>query len=170
MNYEITAVAGLAVVLIICFVWIIIRDREVKDKLKKFELVLEGLIKENYRLKKELAEELGSPEPEFDIGAIYASLDNKINSDINAKVLPILASIQKIESAIAEFASEQQGRIWSLEERTKTIGHLTPPADKNEDEQIIASYKSGKSIESIARDMRLGVGRVSMVLRMHELV
>ena len=95
-------------------------------------------------------------------------LEKKLQTELNEKIVPIIKAIKSIERVIDEFASEQKDRIFTLEERTRDIGKITPSA-QDEEEQIVRMFNSGKSIESIAKDLHLGVGRVEFVLKLHQL-
>ena len=62
--------------------------------------------------------------------------------------------------------SEQQERLYSLEERTKSIGKITPPSfEANNENRVVEMFRAGKTPEAIARDLQLGVGQVTMILK-----
>ena len=64
------------------------------------------------------------------------------------------------------FQNEQQDKLYSIEERTKSITKLSPN-DNNDESKIVAMYQSGKSKENIAKDLRIGIGKVEFVLKFH---
>lgn len=174
MSSEIFIYVGFGLLFLVLFGLIYSRDAQSNSKFAKFELVLEGLIKENYQLKKQLNGQLNQPivmQNDINLKDIYDQIDAKITDGINAKVIPMLESVKSIEKVIDDFQNDQQNRIYNLEERTKTISKITPPGfDDNDENRIIQLYSSGKSIENIARDLRLSVGRVIMVLKFHKVI
>lgn len=175
MNNEIIIYIAFGIILILTYIFNYIKDKESIRKFNKFELVLESLIKENYELKKLILEQGDKEnniqiESKIDMEDILKHVDLKVGEVVNSKVIPILDSLKGIEHIIGDFQNEQQNRLYNLEERTKTITKITPPSFDTEENRIIELYNMGKSIESIARDLRLGVGRVNMVLKFHKVI
>lgn len=146
-----------------------LRDKQINAKFSKFELAIEGLIKENYQLKKQLKEISQTPpvvQNEIDIDEINSQIELKINDGLIQKISPIIENVRIIEQAVNEIKDEQQERLYSLEERTKSIGKITPPSfELNNENRVIEMFRAGKSPEMIAKDLQLGVGQVTMILK-----
>ncbi|WP_205569804.1 DUF6115 domain-containing protein, partial [Klebsiella pneumoniae] len=85
------------------------------------------------------------------------------------KILPILKSLQGMEHIIEQFQNEQQERLLSLEQKAQSITKLTPNYDA-EEQKIIDLFKEGKSIEQIAKDLRIGTGNVELVLKFKKII
>lgn len=156
---------GFVVLLAIFFALLVLRDRENSTKFKHYEGAIESLMRENYELKKRI-ETLAKETNNIDIDRVQIELEEFLDSRLRDKTLPMLATLQELKQKISEQQSEQQNRINSLEERTRDFSKLTPPTPQSESELILAQYRSGKSVEMIAKDMQLGVGRVEFVLKM----
>ncbi|CAD7289644.1 hypothetical protein LMG7974_01721 [Campylobacter majalis] len=164
MEYILFIIFG--IVLACILVLIFVKDAETNKKFQRYERALEGVIQENFNLKKQLSTLSSVKDGEIvDLGALKDSVDKKIEQTLNEKIIPVFNSLKSIESTIDEFQNEQQNRIYNLEERTRDLNKMTPSI-LSEDEQILKLYKDGKSPEEIARDLRVGLGRVEFVLKM----
>lgn len=172
MSNDILIYLCFGVILAVLFALMLAKDSQTSKKFAKFEIILESLIRENYELKKELKNIDIHPAPSepLDMQEVARSIEFSVNEAVNAKVIPIIESLKAMENAIGSFKDDQQNRMYNLEERTRTINKLTPPDFDIEENRIVELYNSGKSIESIARDLRLSVGRVSMVLKVHKVI
>lgn len=146
-----------------------LREKQINAKFSKFELAIEGLIKENYQLKKQIKEHDKPQEivkNDIDMDEINHIIELKINEGLIQKISPILQNVHIIEQAVNEIKDEQQERLYSLEERTKSIGKITPPSfEANNENRVVEMFRAGKTPEAIARDLQLGVGQVTMILK-----
>ena len=146
-----------------------LREKQINAKFSKFELAIEGLIKENYQLKKQIKDNAKPQEiikNDIDMDEINHMIELKINEGLIQKISPILQNVHIIEQAVNEIKDEQQERLHSLEERTKSIGKITPPSfEANNENRVVEMFRAGKTPEAIARDLQLGVGQVTMILK-----
>ncbi|ARQ98101.1 hypothetical protein CLAN_1378 [Campylobacter lanienae NCTC 13004] len=146
-----------------------LREKQINSKFSKFELAIEGLIKENYQLKKQIKDNAKPQEiikNDIDMDEINHIIELKINEGLIQKISPILQNVHIIEQAVNEIKDEQQERLYSLEERTKSIGKITPPSfEANNENRVVEMFRAGKTPEAIARDLQLGVGQVTMILK-----
>ncbi|WP_096025417.1 DUF6115 domain-containing protein [Campylobacter lanienae] len=146
-----------------------LREKQINAKFSKFELAIEGLIKENYQLKKQIKDNAKPQEiikNDIDMDEINHMIELKINEGLIQKISPILQNVHIIEQAVNEIKDEQQERLYSLEERTKSISKITPPSfEANNENRVVEMFRAGKTPEAIARDLQLGVGQVTMILK-----
>ena len=146
-----------------------LREKQINAKFSKFELAIEGLIKENYQLKKQIKDNAKPQEiikNDIDMDEINHIIELKINEGLIQTISPILQNVHIIEHAVNEIKDEQQERLYSLEERTKSIGKITPPSfEANNENRVVEMFRAGKTPEAIARDLQLGVGQVTMILK-----
>lgn len=160
---------GLIAVLIIFFVILMVKENESNKRFARYEKALEGLMQENFALKKQI-EKFEFPISEnMDQTIIETALTKKFNKMLDDRLNPIFGALTNMGNVIDEFANDQQSRLFNLEERTREINKITPNV-QGEEEQIIKMFNDGKSIENIAKDMRIGVGRVELVLKLNSLV
>lgn len=158
------------------FAYFMIKDKETLKRIQTLELAIDEFTQDLHYLKKdnvilsEIKEELKLivDEQMNDLGI---SLQEKITKDsfeqIDARIVPILDSLQKVENIINDFQAEQQSRILSLEQRTSSMSKITPNFD-NEEAKVLAMHEGGKSIEQIAKDLKLGLGRVELILKFNK--
>ena len=146
-----------------------LREKQINAKFSKFELAIKRLIKENYQLKKQIKDNAKPQEiikNDIDMDEINHIIELKINEGLIQKISPILQNVHIIEQAVNEIKDEQQERLYSLEERTKSIGKITPPSfEANNENRVVEMFRAGKTPEAIARDLQLGVGQVTMILK-----
>lgn len=170
MNIEVLAFCGLAALVIIVFLMVYIRDIEVNKKLSIYEKSIEELNYQNHVLNKTL-NELRSVEkkPEFDTQEFEKKIMNSVNEEIRKSVLPVVGSLKEIESIIQHFKDEQSNRIDRIESRTKEMSFVSSSPSSSNEKMIITHYSKGKSEAEIAKDLRIGIGEVDLVLKLANL-
>nr|MBP3724962.1 hypothetical protein [Campylobacter sp.] len=155
---------------------IYLRDAQSARKFGRYEKILDALIKENYIIKKALEGGENLPRSNFDYGTglnqklIHDQIEDQVNRAISQRVIPMLQSLKNLEDTIDKFQDEQEDRMYNLEERTKNISKITPPNFDREENRIVDLFRSGKSQEEIAREMRMSVGRINMILKIHKAI
>lgn len=173
---DILIYASFGIFLFILFVINFLRDAQVNRKFKIYDKILDGLIKENYNLKKLIndmpvqTEIRHSGGLDLSMDELAKRIDIRINDALSSRVIPMLQSLKKIEDSIDRFQDEQQDRIFNIEERTKNISKITPPNFDQEENRIVNMYRSGQSPEQIAKELNMGVGRVNLVLKLHKAI
>ncbi|WP_172201974.1 hypothetical protein [Campylobacter sp. RM16188] len=170
MDNEILIYGGFGLVLLILFILIFVKDAEASKKFSRYEKVIESIIQENHLIKKQLKNIETSGIADLDAEEIEGRLEQRLNNVINSKITPIIKTLQSIEESIGNFQVEQQNRLYSLEERTKDINKISSFGEESDEMRIIDLYNTGKSIESIAKSLRVGVGKVELVLKLNRLI
>ena len=135
------------------------------------------MIKENYTIKKVLEGQDSFPRSNFDYGnsglnqkLIHDQIEDQVNRAISQRVIPMLQSLKNLEDTIDKFQDEQEDRMYNLEERTRNISKITPPNFGREEDRVVELFRSGKSKEEIAREMRKSVGQINMILKIHKAI
>lgn len=168
MNNEFLIYLGFFVLIFIFIILLYLKDGEIMRKIARYEGIMEDIIRQNYQLKKILEE--SHLQKDEQINEFEYRIKDKINQELNERVFPVLESLRGIEALIESFQNEQQSRLSSLEEKTKTISKITPPPIEAREKQILELFKTGKTALDIAKTLRLGIGTVEFVLRMHNLI
>lgn len=168
MNNEFLIYLGFFVLIFIFIILLYLKDGEIMRKIARYEGIMEDIIRQNYQLKKILEE--SHLKKDEQINEFEYRIKDKINQELNERVFPVLESLRGIEALIESFQNEQQSRLSSLEEKTKTISKITPPPIEAREKQILELFKTGKTALDIAKTLRLGIGTVEFVLRMHNLI
>lgn len=166
MGLDLLLFAGFGIFLVLLFFVIYFKDMESNRKFERYGRSIEDLNRQNHQLRQILAQK--KEEDKILADEIKLEVHKKVQDEINTRVLPLLDSLQDIEEIIANFKNDQQERMVKLEQRTKSIN--LPNSSTSNEKQVIQSYNNGKKIHEIARDLRIGLGEVEFILKMHNLL
>ncbi|AJD03943.1 TPA: hypothetical protein R1737_000408 [Campylobacter lari] len=162
-----------ALLIFAMFAYMMIKEKENIAKINELGKMIEDLNKQYHYLKKEGLEEQEQEKEEIDTEAIKEELKEELlqvlEQKINQNILPILSALKEVEEVIEEFQSEQKNRLLNLEQKTQSITKLSPSYD-NEEQKVIELFNQKKSIEQIAKDLRIGMGRVELILKFNKLL
>ncbi|AKJ54117.1 hypothetical protein [Campylobacter lari] len=162
-----------ALLIFAMFAYMMIKEKENITKINELGKMIEDLNKQYHYLKKESLEEQEQEKEEIDTEAIKEELKEELlqvlEQKINQNILPILSALKEVEEVIEEFQSEQKNRLLNLEQKTQSITKLSPSYD-NEEQKVIELFNQKKSIEQIAKDLRIGMGRVELILKFNKLL
>ncbi|HEC1756846.1 hypothetical protein UPTC5083_01384 [Campylobacter lari] len=162
-----------ALLIFAMFAYMMIKEKENIAKINELGKMIEDLNKQYHYLKKESLEEQEQEKEEIDTEAIKEELKEELlqvlEQKINQNILPILSALKEVEEVIEEFQSEQKNRLLNLEQKTQSITKLSPSYD-NEEQKVIELFNQKKSIEQIAKDLRIGMGRVELILKFNKLL
>lgn len=171
MNSDFLIYLGFFVLIGVLFIFIFLKEQQLNKKFSKYTIVIENLINENYELKKKIQEfQNTSKHDDINITDISNLIDIKVAEALNKKISPIVYNIKNIEQIIEDFHNDQQDKLVKLEEYTKNFARITPPSFDSQEDKIIKLFNDGKSVENIAKDLKIGVGRVNMVLKFHKVI
>ena len=170
MNNDLIIFVIFGLILTVLFVLVFIKDLEASRKFSRYEKAIESLMQELHAVKKQVASLDRSEPAEFDVVQLESNLEQRLNEKINQKITPIINTLQSIESSIDSFQSQQQDRLFTLEERTKSISKISAPNGEDDEKRIVQMYSEGKSVESIAKELCVGVGKVELTLKLRELI
>ncbi|MBZ7938813.1 hypothetical protein H2277_03270 [Campylobacter sp. W0014] len=159
------------VLLVAMLAYINIKERENNTKLAKLQGVIEDITKEMHYFRKELGikEEDENDEEDYKITLLKEEMQIEFEKQISAKITPVLRTLKTMEHIIEDFQNEQQNRLLNLEQKAQSMTKLTPNYD-TEEQKIIDLFKEGKTIEQIAKDLRIGIGNVELVLKFKQLI
>ncbi len=167
MNIELIAITALSILMLVLFFLNFIRDQEVSRKLKIYEKIIEDLNRENHSTTKKIENILSQKHLEFD--AIETKLKAKVAVEVQKSLAPLVESIKEIEEVMRNFQDEQIMRIDALEDGKKTVNFIAPNMVDSNEKLIISQYKKGKSEAMIAKDLRIGIGEVDLILKLANL-
>lgn len=167
MAIETMALIGIGALVVIVFLIVTLKDMETAKKLSRYERSIDELSQQNHRLKKEIIE-LNKHKDRF-IKEIEDSLQDDIKEQVQHAVYPMIESMREIENVMQRFQEEQLERIDRIEERSNDISYIPTQASASNEKLIISQYSSGKSEAAIAKDLRIGIGEVDLVLKLANL-
>lgn len=170
MSIETLAFIALAALVVIIFLMVYIRDVEVNKKLLIYEKSIEELNYQNHVLNKTLNElSMASKEPTVDPKALESKILNHVKEEIHQSVLPLVGSLKDVEKIMQNFRDEQSARIDRLESRTKEMSFASSSPSSSNEKVILTQYAKGRSEAEIAKDLRIGIGEVDLVLKLANL-
>ncbi|MDD4505935.1 MAG: hypothetical protein PHE60_06165 [Sulfurospirillaceae bacterium] len=167
MSIETLAFIGLTALVIIIFLMVFVRDMEINKKLLIYEKSIEELNYQNHVLNKAINDISKKENVEFKI--FEQKMVEKMKNEVQSTVLPMISSLQDIETIIENFKEEQSARIERIESRTKEMNCLPSSTSSSNEKMIVAQYARGKSEAEIAKDLRIGIGEIDLVLKLANL-
>ena len=167
MSEELLYVIFIFILLLASLAYFFIKDKENLSKIQKLERAIEEINKTLHYLRKELDEK--PTQPSLDINELKDEIKFSLDREINVKILPILKSLQGFEKVVENFQNEQENRLSNLEQKAQNMSKLSPDF-ANEEQKIIELFHQGKSVEQIAKDLRISTGNVEFTLKMKELL
>lgn len=159
-------------ILIAMLAYMNIKERESNAKIIKLQSAIEDITKELHYFRKELGvkdEENDEEEEDYKFTLLKEEVKIDLEKQISAKITPVLRTLKTMEHIIEDFQNEQQNRLLNLEQKAQSMTKLTPNYD-TEEQKIVDLFKEGKSIEQIAKDLRIGTGNVELVLKFKQLI
>ncbi|MGI7628619.1 DUF6115 domain-containing protein [Campylobacter coli] len=171
MSNDVLYLVFMIVLLVAILAYMNIKDKESSAKINKLQGVVEDITKELHYLRKELGvkDECDQEEEDYKITLLKEEIQITLEKQISAKITPVLRTLKTMEHIIEDFQNEQQNRILNLEQKAQSMTKLTPNYD-TEEQKIVDLFKEGKSIEQIAKDLRIGTGNVELVLKFKQLI
>lgn len=168
MSIELIGLVGVVFLVVIILIFMSLKDSEVSKKLSRYEQSIENLSQQNHRLRKEIIE-LGKQRDKF-IAEMDNILEDRIKEKVQQSVYPLIESMREIENVMQSFQEEQIERINRIEEKSNEISYIPSSNSSISNEKLIISqYASGKSEAAIAKDLRIGIGEVDLVLKLANL-
>ncbi len=168
MSVELIGIIALGVLVLILFVFLLLRDNEINKKFSIYEKVIEDLNQQNFKLSYAV-KELSSKENSVDLELLQDEIEKRIKQKIETSLKPTMVALAQIQDAMEKFQNDQIKRIERLESRAKEINFVPPNRNESNEKLVISQYKSGKNESQIAKDLRIGVGEVDFILKMANL-
>lgn len=170
MSDDVLYLVFIIVLLVAMLAYMNIKERENNAKIAKLQNVIEDITKELHYFRKELGVKDDNEEDEdYKISLLKEEIMIEIEKQISSKITPVLRTLKTMEHIIEDFQNEQQNRLLNLEQKAQSMTKLMPNYD-TEEQKIENLFKEGKSIEQIAKDLRIGTGNVELVLKFKKLI
>ncbi|EAJ7141749.1 DUF6115 domain-containing protein [Campylobacter jejuni] len=170
MSDDVLYLVFIIVLLIAMLAYMNIKERENNAKIAKLQNVIEDITKELHYFRKELGVKDDNEEDEdYKTSLLKEEIMIELDKQISSKITPVLRTLKTMEHIIEDFQNEQQNRLLNLEQKAQSMTKLTPNFD-TEEQKIENLFKEGKSIEQIAKDLRIGTGNVELVLKFKKLI
>ncbi len=158
MNYLI--IGAICLALVVMLIYIYTKDTEASRKFFLYEKAIEELNKKIYELEKESQNQKSGKY----IDEMKKYIDERFENDMQKITEFVLTSRKEMEKSIKELVDEVYNKINYMDEKLKKFNTM-PETYQMNDKKIIALYNKGLSISEIARNLRIGMGEVELVLK-----
>lgn len=142
---------GIIVLFVLIFIFFYIKDGESQRRLLRYEKSLDDLNKEIYKIKKFLKSTEG--------GGYSENMQENIKADFRSSVDDIYAIIEKDREYV-------DNKFAIIEDKIKEINYFPSSSSNVDDKKIIAMFKDGWSMESIAKELMMTKSEVEFTLKL----
>ncbi len=167
ISIEIMSLIGVIALVVIMLIMMSIKESETNKKLSRHEQSIDNLSQQNHTLRKEILQ-LAKNRDKF-MDKIDEMLDGRVKEQVQQNVYPLIQSMREIESVMQSFQDEQVERIDKIEEQRVELNYNPKSTTVSNEKLIIAQFRQGKSEAMIAKDLRIGIGEVDLVLKLANL-
>ena len=167
ISIEIMSLIGVIALVVIMLIMMSIKESETNKKLSRYEQSIDNLSQQNHTLRKEILQ-LAKNRDKF-MDKIDKTLDGRVKEQVQQNVYPLIQSMREIESVMQSFQDEQVERIDKIEEQRVELNYNPKSTTVSNEKLIIAQFRQGKSEAMIAKDLRIGIGEVDLVLKLANL-
>ncbi len=158
--YDYAIIATGFLFLIIIFIYMYIKDSEVNRKFYLYEKAIEDLNKKIYTLEKNSK----NTKKKIDIDEIREYIDEKIEENIEKITSFVVESHNKTENSIKEIMNSLTEKMNTVDEKIKKYSTL-PDTYQSNDKRVVSLYNKGLTVSEIAKNLRMGIGEVELVLK-----
>lgn len=158
---------ALLLILIFLILYIYIKDKDVSKKTQRLEKAIEALTKEIYKIKKWIQE--SEAQNEFANSTLGANIKNEVKSNLNSGLTNLSIQIQDIQETLNKDRDYFEEKMITLENKIREFGHFSPSSTDVDESRIIKMFQDGWSIDSIAKELRIGRGEVEFILKLADI-
>jgi len=147
-----------------------IKEAQVTKRFSTFEKSIEDLNVQIFKLQKSVKKvESDGDELESLKNSLGISIKSEIINEVTQKLEILNKSLTELTNSFYTQKEQVDNKLYSFEERTKDFLTLSANSNAVDNDKIISLYKAGASIDTIAKDLRVGKGEVEFVLRLENL-
>ena len=157
--YDYLIYGAIAFVLFILLIYIYTKDNETSRKFFLYEKAIEELNKKLYDIEKEL-----KSVSSVDKDELKDYIDEVIEDNLEKITHFILSSKEEEEKRIKKIEATIEDKLTGLEDKIKSLTVIPENYQTNE-KKIVSLYNKGLSVSEIARNLRIGIGEVELVLK-----
>lgn len=150
-------------ILFLLVVYLYLRESDTAKRLRHFERSIEALNKQLYQLQKRLQEDESQSDSASDLSS---ALREEVREELHRTILGMQRSLDKSETAWQEYHDKLEEKMIILEERIKEMSYFPSSSSGADETRILNMFKDGWSIDSIARELRIGRGEVEFTLKL----
>ncbi|MDO7253487.1 DUF6115 domain-containing protein [Helicobacter cappadocius] len=158
---------ALLLILVFLILYIYIKDKDVAKKTQRLEKAIEALSKEIYKTKKWIQE--NETQSEFANSTLGANIKNEVKNNLNSGLTNLSSQIHGIQEVLEKDRDYFEEKIIALENKIREFGHFSPSSTDVDENRIIKMFQDGWSIDSIAKELRVGKGEVEFILKLADI-
>ena len=158
--YDYLIYGAVGFVFFVLLIYIQTKDSETSKKFFLYEKAIEDLNKKIYDLEKELKQK----DSVLSKQEIKEYIDENIEESLQ-KITQFALSLKKEqEKTISDIREEVSEKLEAIDEKIKNFT-LMPDSYQSNEKKILNLYNKGLSVSEIARNLRIGIGEVELVLK-----
>ena len=148
-------------VLVCVLAYMIVKDKDISKRISRFESAIETIAKEIYKIQK-TQQKLESAQASQEFLASESG-ESKATSD---KLIALNKKLIEFDKDIDLLRSHYDEKIMSLENRLREYGAFGSSGGDIDEKKIIDMFQNGFSVDSIAKELRIGRGEVEFTLKL----
>ncbi len=176
MMSDFYGIIGIGVVILFILAYLYIKDLENAKKLKSYEKSIEELNKQIHSLRKIAKEyEENKHNTEIDssnnkrhidskLNEVRAELQNDVKQALNS-LSPLISVLEEIQKSFQIHKNKIDRRMGEIEDRVKAVISIPTISNSLDESKIVAMFKNGRTMEEIAKDLRVTKGEVELILK-----
>jgi len=158
-DYLIYGAVGFIILILIFYMYA--KDSEASKKFFLYEKSIEDLNKKIYDLEKKLDSKKSD---NYTKEEIKEYIDEVVEENLQKITAFVLTAKKEQDAKIEDIRDEVLNKLQNFDEKVKNFNSL-PDAYQSNEKKIINLYHKGLSVSEIARNLRLGIGEVELVLK-----
>ncbi len=158
--YDYLIYAAIAFIFFILLIYIQTKDSETTKKFFLYEKAIEDLNKKIYDLENELKQKDSIVTKE----EIKEYIDENIEDSLQKLTQFVISSKNKQEKYLLEIKDDLEEKLALIDDKIKNFT-LMPDSYSSNEKKIVSLYNKGLSVSEIARNLRIGIGEVELVLK-----
>lgn len=158
---------GVAILVLLIFYYISVKDSEQNRKIRTIASAVEDLNRQIFQLDKKMNQrivEIASMER----GLSGEELVQELEKGITSLSQPMLQRLETLEGIIENMQDDAERRFQNVEGGLRNFS-MPSSVQGMDDEKILSLYKQGINIETIAKELHLSKPEVEFVLKINQI-
>ncbi len=155
-------IGGLSFLIVCILGYVILKDKDASKRIARFESAIETIAKEIYKIQK-TQQKIQEEQSNVDF---LASSGTKLQNSTNDKIATINQKMLLLDDRIEDVKNRLDEKIITLEGRMREYGHFSSSGGDIDEKKILDMFQNGFSIDSIAKELRIGRGEVEFTLKL----
>ncbi len=171
MIMEFVVVIIFALVLILLIGYFYLKDKAQSEKLMVYEKAIDDLNSRLHDIKEQQSESIVLADNDT-FKKECEELERRVTEQINElgdHVLNTIRSLKDLELKVNEVEEQTKQQIKQLQQNIKQVTAISPTTSRANEDIVLDLYKKGYSAEEIAKNERIPLGEVELILKIANL-